>query len=157
MQTITRPGDIADVRGAIMLRRPYLLFLGDATDDLAAKTARGVSAWRPQWCVGQLRLDGCATSVDLEDMTIEQAVAAGAKTLLIGVANRGGVIAESWRPTLHQAAAAGLDGVRRGVNRAALGRRARRADRRGRAQREPHRRRPSQRRRRERGEVGSGP
>lgn len=109
MPTITMPRAIEEAHGAIMLRRPYLLFLGDATDDLAAKTARGVRVWRPTWCVGQLRLDGCGTTVDLQDMTIGEAVAAGAKTLLVGVANRGGVIPEPWRPTLREAVAAGLD------------------------------------------------
>ena len=35
---------------------PYLLFLGDARDQLAAKTANGVRVWRPDWCLGQFRL-----------------------------------------------------------------------------------------------------
>ena len=29
---------------------PYLLYLGNAQDDLAAKTARGLAYWRPAWC-----------------------------------------------------------------------------------------------------------
>jgi len=37
-------------------RTPYLMFLGDAPDELAAKTAIGVRDWRPEWCVGQMRL-----------------------------------------------------------------------------------------------------
>ena len=41
------------------IHRPYLLFLGDAPDALAAKTARGVADWRPEWCLGQVRLEGC--------------------------------------------------------------------------------------------------
>ena len=35
----------------------YLLFLGDAGDQLAAKTAQGIAHWRPEWCLGQLRLE----------------------------------------------------------------------------------------------------
>ena len=38
------------------IAKPYLLFLGDVKDQLAAKTAQGVVDWRPDWCVGQFRL-----------------------------------------------------------------------------------------------------
>jgi hypothetical protein len=38
---------------------PYLIFLGDVPDALAAKTGLGIVDWRPEWCIGQLRLDGC--------------------------------------------------------------------------------------------------
>ena len=41
------------------MEKPYLLFLGDAADQLAAKTATGIADWRPEWCVGQFRLPGC--------------------------------------------------------------------------------------------------
>ena len=39
------------------IEQPYLLFLGDAYDQLAAKTARGIVDWRRDWCLGQLRLE----------------------------------------------------------------------------------------------------
>src|SRR3954447_25125740 len=35
------------------ISRPYLLFLGDVPDQLAAKTAQGIVDWRPEWCLGQ--------------------------------------------------------------------------------------------------------
>jgi len=35
---------------------PYLMFLGDVPDQLAAKTAQGIVDWRPDWCLGQWRL-----------------------------------------------------------------------------------------------------
>ena len=38
---------------------PYLMFLGDAVDQLAAKTANGVKVWRPEWCLGQFRFPEC--------------------------------------------------------------------------------------------------
>lgn len=60
----------------MQIERPYLLFLGDAPDQLAAKTAQGVVDWRPDWCVGQLRLEGCRADVGLEDVAIADAVAA---------------------------------------------------------------------------------
>ena len=88
---------------------PYLLFLGDAADQLAAKTASGVAHWRRDWCLGQLRLPGCNADLGLPDMTIAAAAKAGARTLIVGVANRGGVIGPGWRATLIEALEAGMD------------------------------------------------
>ncbi|HUN47246.1 MAG TPA: N-acetyltransferase DgcN [Stellaceae bacterium] len=92
-----------------MLKTPYLLFLGDAHDALAAKTAAGVAYWRPESCVGQLRLPGCKADLKLPDKTVEAAAKEGAKTLVVGVANRGGVINENWIPVLVQALESGMD------------------------------------------------
>jgi len=86
-----------------MLETPYLLFLGDATDSLAAKVAQGIKDWRPEYSVAQFRLPGCNADLDLPDMTIQQAVDAGAKTLVVGVANRGGVISDSWIAVFEEA------------------------------------------------------
>ncbi len=91
------------------IEQPYLLFLGDAPDQLAAKTARGIADWRPENCVGQLRFTDCRADVGLSDMSLDAAVAAGAKTLVVGVANRGGVFSESWMEVLEQALDQGLD------------------------------------------------
>jgi len=85
------------------------LFLGDAHDDLAAKTAAGIAHWRPEWCLGQLRLPGCATTLGLPDMTVQEAAARGARTLVLGVANRGGVIGPAWQDTILAALAHGMD------------------------------------------------
>ena len=92
-----------------MIKTPYLLFLGDAPDALAAKVAQGIKDWRSEFAVGQLRLEGCKADMGLTDMTLEEAKAAGAKTLVIGVANRGGVISDSWMEVLVQACEAGFD------------------------------------------------
>ncbi|HSK42218.1 MAG TPA: N-acetyltransferase DgcN [Arenibaculum sp.] len=91
------------------IAHPYLLFLGDAPDHLAAKTADGVARWRREWCVGQLRLPGCKADLGLPDRTLEQAAAEGAKTLIIGVANRGGRISELWTETILKALDLGMD------------------------------------------------
>ena len=91
------------------IEHPYLLFLGDAADQLAAKTAQGIAHWRPEWCLGQLRLPGCNADLGLADLSLEQAVEAGARTLVIGVANRGGVISEAWVAVLEQALRLGMD------------------------------------------------
>ena len=93
----------------MQIARPYLLFLGDAHDDLAAKTASGIKDWRPEWCVGQLRLEGCRTTLGLPELTLEEGAAKGAKTLIIGVANRGGVIGHKWAASLLRAVELGYD------------------------------------------------
>ncbi|MBC6438550.1 MAG: DUF1611 domain-containing protein [Rhodobacteraceae bacterium] len=92
-----------------MIQTPYLLFLGDAPDQLAAKVARGIRDWRPEHCVGQFRLPGCKADVGLPDLGLAEARAAGAKTLVIGVANRGGVISREWKKVLVMALEEGLD------------------------------------------------
>lgn len=91
------------------LAQPYLLFLGDAPDALAAKVAQGIRDWRPEAGIGQFRLPGCNADMGLADMTIAEAAAAGARTLVIGVANRGGTIPETWKAALIEALDAGMD------------------------------------------------
>ncbi|HLA76475.1 MAG TPA: N-acetyltransferase DgcN [Vicinamibacteria bacterium] len=93
----------------MLIERPYLLFLGDAHDQLAAKTAAGIAQWRRDWCLGQLRVDGCRADVGLPDLDLEQARERGARTLVIGVANRGGKIGASWQSTLLRALDLGFD------------------------------------------------
>jgi len=88
---------------------PYLLFLGDAPDQLAAKTGQGIAHWRPEWCVGQLRLEGCKADLGLRDMTLDEAADGGARTLVVGVANRGGVLSDSWVTVLEAAMILGMD------------------------------------------------
>ena len=91
------------------LKAPYLLFLGDARDQLAAKTASGVAFWRADWCLGQIRLEGCKADLGLDDLSIAAAVERGARTLVIGVANQGGFIPENWTATMVEALERGLD------------------------------------------------
>ena len=92
-----------------MIETPYLLFLGDAPDQLAAKVAQGIKDWRPENAVGQFRMEGCKADVGLTDMTLAEAKEAGAKTLVIGVANRGGVISQAWKDVLIEALEMGYD------------------------------------------------
>lgn len=91
------------------IAKPYLLFLGDVHDQLAAKTAMGIVDWRPEWCVGQIRLEGCKADTGLPDMSIAEAVAKGAKTMVVGVANAGGVLPDHWVEEIVTALHAGLD------------------------------------------------
>lgn len=92
-----------------LIETPYLLFLGDAPDQLAAKVAQGIKDWRPDYALGQYRMEGCKADMGLPDMNLATAKAAGAKTLVIGVANRGGVISPAWKKVLVQALEEGFD------------------------------------------------
>ncbi len=89
--------------------RPYLLFLGDVKDQLAAKTAQGIVDWRREWCIGQLRLPNCGADCGVPDMGLEEAGAAGVRTLVVGVANPGGVLPEHWVGTIVAGMDAGLN------------------------------------------------
>ncbi|PTU33088.1 DUF1611 domain-containing protein [Stenotrophobium rhamnosiphilum] len=93
----------------VTLRTPYLLFLGEADFDARAKTAFGLRDWAPKLCLGQIRLPACKVTLGLPDMTPAAAAIAGAGSLVIGVAPKGGQIAENWIPTLRLAIDAGLD------------------------------------------------
>ena len=92
-----------------MIETPYLLFLGDAPDMLAAKVAIGIRDWRPEHALGQIRLPGCGADLGIKDMTLAEAKEAGARTLVIGVANRGGVISQAWKEVLIEALEMGYD------------------------------------------------
>jgi uncharacterized NAD-dependent epimerase/dehydratase family protein len=95
--------------GALALPQPYLLFLGDMAEPGYAKTAFGLRDWSPDRCVGEYRLTASAVSTGLPAMTPLQAHANGARALVIGVANPGGVIPTHWRASLIEALEAGLD------------------------------------------------
>lgn len=91
------------------MQRPYLLFLGDVGDQLAAKTAYGILHWRRDSCLGQLRLPGCKADLGIEELGVREAAARGARTMVVAVANSGGVLAEHWVPTVVEAIEMGLD------------------------------------------------
>jgi uncharacterized NAD-dependent epimerase/dehydratase family protein len=93
----------------MQIAQPYLMFLGDVPDALAAKTAYGIVDWRPEWCLGQLRLPGCAADLGLPDLTVPEAAERGARTMVVGVVNAGGVLPEHWIPVIVAAIEAGLD------------------------------------------------
>jgi uncharacterized NAD-dependent epimerase/dehydratase family protein len=95
--------------GILALRKPYLLFIGDAESEAQAKTAFGLRDWVPESCLAQLRLSGSQLDLRLPDMNPRAAANAGARSLVIGIAPVGGLIPASWRPALLEAAEAGLD------------------------------------------------
>lgn len=91
------------------LAKPYLVFVGDVTDPLDAKTATGFVHWRPDWCAGQLRLPGTTVDLGLPDMSVAEAAARGVSTLLVGVSPLGGGISPAWVTTFIDALDAGMD------------------------------------------------
>jgi uncharacterized NAD-dependent epimerase/dehydratase family protein len=93
----------------VELKAPYLIFLGDEPDTLNAKTGVGIAHWRRELCVGQLRLPGSGVDLGLPDMSPAEAAAAGAKSLIWGVASLGGIIPPHWTSSLFDAVEAGLD------------------------------------------------
>jgi uncharacterized NAD-dependent epimerase/dehydratase family protein len=93
----------------IHIKSPYLIFLGDETEDTHAKTGIGIAHWRPKLCIGQCRLPGSGVDLGIPDMTPVEAKAAGAATIIWGVASVGGIIPEHWVATLFEAVDAGLD------------------------------------------------
>ncbi len=93
----------------VELAPPYLIFLGDIQDPVYAKTGFGVVQWRKEQCLGQLRLaDGCI-DLGLPTLGIEEAVASGVRTLIIGTATIGGGVPPAWLEVLSSAIEAGLD------------------------------------------------
>ncbi|HRN52417.1 MAG TPA: DUF1611 domain-containing protein [Gemmatimonadaceae bacterium] len=93
----------------MQIAQPYLLFIGDVPDALAAKTAQGIVDWRPEWCLGQLRYPGCKADLGIKDLGVADARAAGARTLIVGAANAGGILPEHWVATIVEALDAGMD------------------------------------------------
>jgi uncharacterized NAD-dependent epimerase/dehydratase family protein len=94
---------------ATQLPYPYLLFLGDTTEKSYAKTAFGLRDWASDRCIGEWSCGGATVSTELPRLTPKEARARGAKALVIGVANMGGVINEGWLPSLVEALESGLD------------------------------------------------
>jgi uncharacterized NAD-dependent epimerase/dehydratase family protein len=91
------------------LPAPYLLFLGDTTEPAYAKTAFGLRDWARDRCVGEWSTPEATVTTGLPRLSPREARARGARSLLIGVANSGGIIGKSWLAPLIEALEAGLD------------------------------------------------
>jgi uncharacterized NAD-dependent epimerase/dehydratase family protein len=91
------------------LPSPYLLFLGDTVEAGYAKTAFGLRDWVGERCIGEFVLPGGRVSTGLPSMVPAQAAVMGARGLVIGVANAGGIIPPAWIEGLVEALEAGLD------------------------------------------------
>jgi len=103
------PTAVPVLRQAEALPQPYLLFLGDTTEPGYAKTAFGLRDWAGERCVGEFACAGASVSTGLPFLSPSQARLAGARAMVIGVANPGGRIPSAWLPLLTEALQAGLD------------------------------------------------
>jgi len=89
--------------------KPYVIFVGDESSPVYTKTGAGIAHWNPDACVGQIRLSHSAADLGLPDMTLDDALAAGARTLVIGIAVVGGAIPPTMRAVILDALHRGLD------------------------------------------------
>jgi uncharacterized NAD-dependent epimerase/dehydratase family protein len=94
-----------------VLRKPYLLYLGDAVLKSDCKTAFGLRDWcRPDVLAEWSHPDGRVT-LGLPRMSPREAASQGAGSIVIGVAPTGGRLPEHWQDDLEAALQAGLDVV----------------------------------------------
>jgi uncharacterized NAD-dependent epimerase/dehydratase family protein len=93
----------------INLPQPYLVFIGGAHDLPFAKTARGLRDWSPELCIGEMACAGESASIGLPAYSPRTAHALGARALVIGVANVGGLMRDSWVAALLESLESGLD------------------------------------------------
>ena len=92
----------------MVIQAPYLFFIGDATDALSIKMAQSVAHWRPDLCVGEFSVEGCTVSTGLNKLSIEEAAKNGAKSLVLGFANSGGILDKKWLPLIELAIKKGM-------------------------------------------------
>lgn len=95
----------------LKLRKPYLLYLGDATVKSDCKTAFGLRDWCRDEVLGEWSHPDGTVTLGLERLSPAAAARRGAGSLVIGVAPVGGTLAEHWIGDLEAALAAGLDVV----------------------------------------------
>lgn len=73
-----------------MIPGPFLLYLGHSDDPVGIKTSRGLAQFRREECVGEFRHDDCPLTLGLPRISMAEAAAAGARTLVLGIASAGG-------------------------------------------------------------------
>lgn len=93
----------------LVLPFPYLIFIGDITDPIFAKTGFGVRDWVPERCIGEYGCNGGRLTLGLPVLSPREARARGARATVIGVASIGGVLSPSWIDPLVASLEAGLD------------------------------------------------
>jgi uncharacterized NAD-dependent epimerase/dehydratase family protein len=95
----------------LVLRKPYLLYLGDAQLKSDAKTAFGLRDWCREDVLGEWSHPAGRVTLDLPRLSPAEAAARGAGSIVVGIAPTGGVLPEHWQPDLEAALDAGLDVV----------------------------------------------
>jgi len=94
-----------------VLRKPYLVYLGDARLKSDCKTAFGLRDWCPADVLGEWSHPNGQVTLGLPRMSPSEAAAKGAGSIVIGVAPTGGQLPEQWQDDLEAALEAGLDVV----------------------------------------------
>ncbi len=94
-----------------VLRKPYLLYLGDAVLKSDCKTAFGLRDWCRADVLGEWSHPHGRVTLGLPRMSPSNAAARGAGSIVIGVAPTGGQLPQHWQDDLEAALEAGLDVV----------------------------------------------
>ncbi len=94
-----------------VLRKPYLLYLGDAVLKSDCKTAFGLRDWCPGDVLGEWSHSHGRVTLGLPRLSPAEAAAKGAGSIVIGVAPTGGQLPQHWQDDLEAALEAGLDVV----------------------------------------------
>ncbi|QDK35174.1 DUF1611 domain-containing protein [Sphingomonas sp. IC081] len=92
-----------------MIPGPFLLYIGDKRNPLDIKTSRGLATFRRADCIGELGEADNTLTLGLPRMTAVEAAAAGARSLVLGIATSGGRLEEAMIPHVLAALDAGLD------------------------------------------------
>ena len=95
----------------LVLRKPYLLYLGDATLKSDCKTAFGLRDWCRDAVLAEWSHPAGTVTLGLPRLSPREAAAKGAGSIVVGVAPTGGSLPERWLEDLAQALEAGLDAV----------------------------------------------
>jgi uncharacterized NAD-dependent epimerase/dehydratase family protein len=95
----------------LVLRKPYLLYLGDAILKSDCKTAFGLRDWCGADVIGEWSTPAAGVSLGIPRLSPAEAAARGAGSIVVGVAPTGGVLPEQWLDDLEAALDAGLDVV----------------------------------------------
>jgi len=95
----------------LILRKPYLLYLGDALQPSDCKTAFGLRDWCREDVLGEWSRAACPITLGLPRLSPSDAARAGAGSIVVGVAPTGGRLPEHWQEDLEAALLAGLDAV----------------------------------------------
>lgn len=93
------------------LRKPYLLYLGDAVHKSDVKTAFGLRDWCREDVLGEWAHPAARVSLGLARLSPRDAASRGAGSIVIGVAPTGGTLPKQWLDDLEAALDAGLDVV----------------------------------------------
>jgi len=91
------------------IETPYLLFLGNATEEFSVKIANSIVDWRPELCIGEAALPDCTITKGLPRLWPAEARERGARTLVVCANNAGGYLEPAWIPIILEALEAGLD------------------------------------------------